>query len=593
MKEKIFEFEYNKHSVSGQISEACKYVTDNQLKSSDTWHRFANQFRNKSDSKNLTWRGEFWGKTMRGACMAYRVTKDRGLYEILERTAIEILDSKDERGIISTYDSENEFCNWDLWCRKYVLLGLTSFYDICDNADLKKRIENAIVVNTDYIIEHIGSGSGKKEITETCGLWGAVNSCSILIAVVAAYNLTKNKKYLDFADYIVSRGGVRGDNLIEVAYENKKKPSEYPVVKAYEVMSFFEGLSEYYKIVKNEKYLKAVCNFIRSVNENEITVIGCAGCSGEVFNNGAISQTEYSEIEMQETCVAVTWMLFCSRLYKMTANVILADYIEKTYYNALLGAVNYENNPCYAKYEKKLVKPLPFDSYSPLVSSARGKAVGGYQELGDGGAYGCCASIGAAGVFLIPLDNVMEKDDGLVITYYCDGINEICYSGIKLKIITETCYPADGLINVSIESESELNFNVYFRIPACANSARAFMNGVEKTEITDGFARIPIEGKKCSITLDFDIKIKELRLNGKKSFAYGPICLAFDKSKNKGVDSYVLKEADINDFVREKPESGESIRFSVKCGEKKVILTDYCSCGRKWSEKDSIINVWF
>ena len=35
-----------------------------------------------------------------------------------------------ETGRISTYPADGEFDSWDLWCRKYVLLGMQYFMEI-------------------------------------------------------------------------------------------------------------------------------------------------------------------------------------------------------------------------------------------------------------------------------------------------------------------------------------------------------------------------------------------------------------------------------------------------------------------------------
>ena len=38
------------------------------------------------DDENLGWRGEYWGKMMRGACITYKYTQSSKLYGILENT---------------------------------------------------------------------------------------------------------------------------------------------------------------------------------------------------------------------------------------------------------------------------------------------------------------------------------------------------------------------------------------------------------------------------------------------------------------------------------------------------------------------------
>ena len=125
-----------------------------------------------------------------------------------------MLKTQESNGRISTYDNECEFEGWDLWCRKYVLLGLQYYLEIAEDNELIDKIVACISKQLDYIIKYIGEESdGKKPITEATRHWRGVNSVSILEPVVRAYNITKNKDYLDFADYIVSTGGTSVENI--------------------------------------------------------------------------------------------------------------------------------------------------------------------------------------------------------------------------------------------------------------------------------------------------------------------------------------------------------------------------------------------
>ena len=76
--------------------------------------------------------------------------------------------------------------------------------------------------------------------------------------------MTGEKRYLDFAAYILSTGGCRDGDLIELAFHDKKLPHEYPVVKAYEMISFFEGVLAYYETTGKRAVLPRRLPFRRS-----------------------------------------------------------------------------------------------------------------------------------------------------------------------------------------------------------------------------------------------------------------------------------------------------------------------------------------
>lgn len=56
------------------------FVSELQLKDIDLWQLTARQFGEHSDAADYGWRGEFWGKLMRGACGIYEYTHDKEIH---------------------------------------------------------------------------------------------------------------------------------------------------------------------------------------------------------------------------------------------------------------------------------------------------------------------------------------------------------------------------------------------------------------------------------------------------------------------------------------------------------------------------------
>ena len=411
-------FSANSQSVVWRTAE---FVSEKQLKNTVLWKLFAEQFKKHPDAQNGGWRGEYWGKMMSGGCFVWRITKDAELYASLKDSIVDLLDSAEPDGRISSYPRNNEFIKWDIWCRKYVLLGLEYFYEICTDDELKHRIIKAACAHMDYIMQKVGSGEGKTDILETSVVWGAINSCSILEPTVKLYSLTGEKKYLDYARYMIGTGGTNLGNLFDLALKDEIPPFKYPVVKAYEVMSFFEGLGEYYKVTGEKKYLCAVLNFTDAVLKTDFTIIGGCGCTHELFDNSSCTQANDTVGVMQETCVAVTVSKLLFKAYCFTGKPEYAAAIETSYYNDILGSVNFAGNdrldldPVFKgdySWSTDFVKKIGgfmFDSYSPLYKSSRNRKTGGYQKMEGGTAYGCCACIGSAGTAVLPLSAVMLR----------------------------------------------------------------------------------------------------------------------------------------------------------------------------------------
>ena len=145
MMERWFNYLEGKEAkFQGRVAETIKFVMDKQLKDKTLWKKFANQFRVRLDSQDRGWRGEYWGKMLRGGCLTYCYCADEELYAALTFAVEELLKTQDEFGRISSYTVETEFSGWDMWSRKYVLTALQHFYAICKDEHLKERVLNAM-----------------------------------------------------------------------------------------------------------------------------------------------------------------------------------------------------------------------------------------------------------------------------------------------------------------------------------------------------------------------------------------------------------------------------------------------------------------
>ncbi len=589
----------------GLADQTARFLQKEQLSDPVQWAKFVDVYRSQPDDDNQGWRGEYWGKMMRGAALVYAYTRDPALYAVLEETVRDMMTVAEEDGRVSTYKKNAEFDSWDLWSRKYVILASEYFMEVCPDEALKSELLTFICRCADYILAHIGPD--KKKITTASRSWYGINSSSILEPMVKLYKLTGEKKYLDFAAYIVEEGGAEGIHIFELAYENKLYPYQYGVSKAYEMTSCFEGLLEYYFVTGVEKYRIAVENYAKAVLDSEISIIGSCGITHELFDHTRTRQTVRYDGVMQETCVTVTWMKFCSRLLELTGDSVYADAMEQSFYNAYLGAVNTEFKHCdYAtKNVEGVVKTyMPFDSYSPLTPGKRGQKVGGYQLLPDKSYYGCCACIGAAGVGVFLQHAVTADEKSITVNFFESGTAEFVVNGVPVTLTMTTGYPVDGRIAIRVQAEQPVHFELKVRCPGWA-------------EMPKGYAVYEQEWKDDEIVLTFAMPIRlhtpehweedvvyiDMSNNAPGYHCAGPMQV-FHKAEEDnyvavtrgpltlGADSRTGKPADslyVPAYAAEKCEPviadgvpcRVKLRFTPENGEP-YCLVDYASAGLDW-----------
>ena len=623
----------NEYHYEGFVDDAIRYIEEFQLLDPVHWRRFVEQFRFDSDY-DAGWRGEYWGKMMRGACLTYSYTKNDALYNVLVDTDCDMLDSEDKLGRISSYDVSHEFDGWDMWCRKYVLLGMQYFMEICRDEALKARITTSMCHQVDYIMSKIGPAEEKKiPITMATRHWRGLNSSSILEPVVRLYTITGEQRYFDFATYIVNCGGTDVANIFDLAYENDFSPYQYPVTKAYEMTSCFEGLLEYYRVTGIEKYKTAVINFADRILESDFTVIGSSGCTHELFDHSFVRQANTTNDKVQqETCVTVTLMKFFYQLICLTGDSKYADAFEISMYNAYFGSINtekkIERNYTEQKEPNAIMEAFPFDSYSPLTSGMRGIKVGGLKRMSDNHYYGCCACIGSAGNGLIPKMQLLSAKNGFALNLFINGTIEAATpNGQRITLETVTDYPADGKVEIVLHMSAPEAFELKIRNPAWSKTTAVKLNG-NAAPICDGYITLTREwqnGDRISIALDMrteaihptpygtDILMNKVIWGhnymvstfdredpmAKHHIALrrGPVMLAQENRLGYSVDTPIEVTVGTDGYVDTTPTNRKTpypcvVEVLVPLADgTQMLVTDYASAGKTWSE-ESKMAVW-
>lgn len=368
------------------------------------------------------------------------------------------------------------------------------------------------------------------------------------------------------------------------------------------MMSCFEGLLELYQVTGIREYRDAAVNFADMVAETDITIIGCAGCTHELFDHSAVRQTEPSDTVMQETCVTVTWMKLNYRLLLLTGESRYADRIEQSALNAMAGALNSERQTMfrakamvYTNGEAENVphEPFPFDSYSPLFNSRRGEKVGGFKRMQQGRSYGCCACIGSAGTAIAGSFGVLCGADAVCINLYNSCSVRMQFDGAPFLIGIHADLYKNGHVRIRTTGKVPA---LKFRIPAWSRTFRIAVDGKEcAPEAENGYVTLSVPGPQNQFDLFLDDAVKVHRLNGKFALTKGPFVLAADKRLQNDLARPVRLREGRHGIHAKRIQNTlfhANLTLDIPVSDGKLIVCDYAEAGKNYDEECSGVSVW-
>lgn len=577
-------------------------------------------FLEKTETKGW-WQTEFWGKWMHAAVpyARYKGRDDLETGKVLEgkiaRGVARILASQEAGGYIGNYPDDLR-CGegWDVWGMKYTLMGLLHYYDGRRAAGDAQQAEKALAAAKrlcDYVIGEIGPGGRRGRALWQTGNWSGYASSSILEPVVWLYNRTRERKYLDFATYIVeglAAENPQGPRLVDLALKgvsvadrNEKgevlKPEDglaWSYVckrgrgKAYEMMSCYQGLLDYVAARRAQEGLTPELERLRQaalmtaadIVKEEINLAG--GCaSSEAWFHGA-SKQHLPYIHLQETCVTTTWMRFCERLLAETDDPTWADQLERTFYNAYLGAMKADG--------------AEFAGYTPLTGNRYHGQHHCYMHTD------CCTANGPRG-FLCFL-RALCRNDGRTATF------NFYASALVKGFDMYSLYPRENYARIVSHTEGPLALRL--RIPAWSAKTTVKVNGAVQPGVTAGaYFTVDRTWKLGDIVeIAFDMPVVAHTAGHCVAFTRGPVLLARDSRFADGELSETLRR---NSF-----RNGQTLAFTpvrtpsddiwmafaatLPLGSHDenpegahgatVTFCDYASAGNTW-RRDNHYRTWF
>jgi DUF1680 family protein len=425
------------------------------------------------------WYGEHAGKWLYTAARAAASTGDPDLTAAVRRVAAYLAYVQEPDGYLGTYapagrmtsDAAYDRRTWDVWVHSYMMIGLLEVHRYWPD----ERWLGAARKIGELCIRLFGSGTKSVAyMGNHTGLSGTV----LLEPMVDLYRATGGWRYLELARRIVRQMEERPGLELVSRILAGKDVEQVADGKIYQLCWNLVGLAKLYEATSERDWLKVCVNAWRNIREDHLTLDGGpwggVGRFSEVFNPKGF----FSPWGFVETCSTMSWLQLSRELLRLTGEAQYAEEIERTAYNALLGAQDPNGEDwCYFIYPN-------------------GKRHNTYY-------WACCKSSGALALEEIAPLVYGKTRDGAAVNLYTPS--KATVAGMQIE--QETEYPHAGRVTLRIGSHASLPLTL--RIPQWAAGARVAVNreGPREGVAPGTYVKIAREWRAGdTVTLDLPMK---------------------------------------------------------------------------------------
>ena len=509
-----------RYELHGVVEEYVTAITREWLmKLPDTNPAILEMFadRDKRPPRNLLpWSGEFAGKYLTGAVLTLRLTGDPALKQQIARFVSRLVALQADDGYLGPFTPDNRLegkhGTWDVWGHYHIMLGLLLWHE--DTHD-PQALRSAVRIGDLLCRKFLKTGrrvvdTGSAEMNHA-----AIHSLGLL------YQVTHNQAYLDLARQILDEfQDPRAGDYVRTALAGKefhqcRKPR-------WESLHAIQGIAELYRITGDENLRTAFerlwWSIVKLDRHNNGGFSSGEQAQGNPYHPGAI-----------ETCCTVAWLAMSVDMLRMTGNSIVADELELSTLNQVLGYQHHSGRWC---------------TYNTPMDGTRRKSVEeiGFQIRPGSEEINCCSANAPRGFGMIAQWALMTDGRGLVVNWYGPSTMTARLADTEVVLTQRTEYPRDGRILLAVSPGVERRFPIKLRIPGWSAQTRVQVNGQPVPDVRAGtyltLDRLWRTGDTVQIDLDMSLRywVGERECAGKASIYRGPLLLVWESAGSKKSD---------------------------------------------------------
>ena len=351
----------------------------------------------------------------------------------------------------------------------------------------------------------------------------------IELALVKLYEATGEKKYLDFAGWLLDqRGHGYGSHgkldrpWNALYYQDDVPVRELSTIAGHAVraMYLYCGMADVAAYTGDTGLTDALDRLWDHVVLKNMYITGGIGQSAR--NEGITEDYDLPNLSAYcETCASVGMVFWNWRMNQFTGDAKYADVLERSLYNGALAGINLSGDRFF------YVNPL--------------------ESLGDHHRqewYGCACCPSQICRFLPSIGNYIYgvSDEALWVNLYMGNTASMKVNGKDVTVTQETKYPWEGAVRLTLGLKGSVKTQVRLRIPGWCKQYAVSVNGKAVEPAVDkGYAVLDgkwKDGDVIDLALDMPVEVVEAdpRVKedvGKRAVQRGPLVYCIEEADNQ------------------------------------------------------------